>query len=275
MRLGGAFVVVTLITIVIMTEAIPGGAVVASSTLSQSQVKAPPVSTPRFEVASVKPAAPGARPGRVAYAANGARINTDPGLLSIPSISLKDLIAAAYGIETYQISGGPAWVDSDQFEINAKSTNPASREELLRMLPSLLSDRFRLEFHIATQKIPAYALTVAHQGKLPRIQSGEESRPGFLRPNSDMPALARYLTRSGADMPVIDKTGLAGQFKLDLDMGKIAEAAVDISGAPPSNEGMYRGTVEFIERQWGLKLVSTNAPVELLVIDRVNRPSAN
>ena len=266
---------VTLITIVIMTEAIPGGAFVASSPMSQSQVKAPPVSTPRFEVASVKPAAPGARPGRVAYAANGARINTDPGLLSIPSISLKDLIAAAYGIETYQISGGPAWVDSDQFEINAKSTNPASREELLRMLPLLLSDRFRLEFHIATQKIPAYALTVAHKGKLPRIQSGAESRPGFLRPNSDMPALARYLTRSGADMPVIDKTGLTGQFKLDLDMGKIAEAAVDNSGTPPSNEGMYRGTVEFIERQWGLKLVSTNAPVEILVIDRVNRPSAN
>jgi uncharacterized protein (TIGR03435 family) len=143
------------------------------------------------------------------------------------------------------------------------------------MLPSLLSDRFSLEFHIATQKLSAYALTVAHEGKLQRIQSGEESKPGFLHPNSDMPALARYLTRSGADMPVIDKTGLMGQFNLDLDMGKIAEAAVDISGTPPSNEGMYRGTVEFMERQWGLKLVSTNAPVEVLVIDRVNRPSAN
>jgi uncharacterized protein (TIGR03435 family) len=260
-RFGGAVVVVT--------------AFVASSVLSQSQVKAPPASSPQFEVVSIKPAAPGARPGRVAYAANGAGINTDPGLLSIRSISLKDLIAAAYGVETYQISGGPAWMDSDQFEINAKSAIPASREQLLRMLPSLLSDRFKLEFHIATQKIPAYALAVAHDGKVQRIPSGEESKPGFLRPNSDMPALARYLTRLGADMPVIDKTGLTGRFKLDLDMGKIMEAAADISGTPPSNESIYRGTVEFIERQWGLRLVSTNAPVEVLIIDRVNRPSAN
>jgi bla regulator protein BlaR1 len=260
---------------VVAWSAIPGNGLVTSYLLIQSKVQPPPASTARFEVASIKPAAPGARPGRLAYAAYGARINTDPGLLSIQSISLKDLIAAAYGIETYQISGGPAWVDSDQFEVNAKSASPASREELLRMLPSLLSDRFRLEFHTETKKSPAYALTVAQTGKLQRIPSGEESKPGFMRPNSDMPSLARYLTRSGADMPVIDKTGLTGQFKLDLDNEKIMQVAVDISGAPPSNEGIYRGTVEFIERQWGLKLVPTNAPVEVLVIDRVNRSSAN
>ena len=110
--------VVTFMTIVVITEAVPVGAFVASSPLSQSQLQAPPASTPRFEVASIKPAAPDApRPGRVAYAVYGARINTNPGLLSIRSISLKDLIAAAYGIEAYQISGGPAWVDSDQFEV--------------------------------------------------------------------------------------------------------------------------------------------------------------
>src|SRR5215467_7735170 len=62
----------------------------ASYLLIQSKVQPPSASTPPFEVTSIKPAAPGARPGRVAYAANGARINTDPGLLSIRSISLKD-----------------------------------------------------------------------------------------------------------------------------------------------------------------------------------------
>ena len=271
-RFGGAFVVVIFI-IVMMTEAVLGGAFVASSPLSQSQLQAPPASTPRFEVASIKPAAPDARPGRVAYAVNGARISTDPGLLSIRSISLKDLIAAAYGIEAYQISGGPAWVDSDQFEVTAKSTSPTSREQLLLMLRPLLSDRFRLGFHGATKEIPAYALTVAQSGKLQRMKSGDESKPNPFGP--DMPAFARFLTRFGADMPVIDKTGLMGQFKLDLDMGKISAAAADISGTPPSNEGMYRGTVEFIDRQWGLKLIPTKARIEVLVIDRVNRPSAN
>jgi uncharacterized protein (TIGR03435 family) len=260
---------------VVAWSAIPGNGLVTSYVLIQSKVQPPSGSSLRFEVVSIKPAAPGARPGRLAAAYGAARINTDPGLLAIRSISLNDLIAAAYGIETYQISGGPAWVDSDQFEVSAKSASPASREELFHMLPSLLSDRFKLEFHNTTKNIPAYALTVAKGGKLQRIPSGGESKPGFLRPNSDMPSLARYLTRTGADRPVIDKTGLTGQFNLMLDAEKIAEIAVDISGAPPGIEGMYRGTVEFIERQWGLKLVPTNAPVEVLVIDRVNRPSAN
>ena len=270
-RFGGAFVV-TVMTIVIMTEAVRG-ALVTSSPLSQSQLRAPPASTPRFEVASIKPAAPDARPGRVEYAANGASINTNPGLLSIRSISLKDLIAAAYSIEAYQVSGGLAWVDSDQLEVTARSSSPASREQLLLMLRPLLSDRFRLEFHSATKEIPAYALTVGQSGKLQRMKSSEESKPNPFGP--DMPTFARFLTRFGADMPVIDKTGLTGQFKFDLDMRKIVEVATDISGTPPSNEGMYRGTVEFIDRQWGLKLIPTKAPIEVLVIDRVNRPSAN
>jgi uncharacterized protein (TIGR03435 family) len=272
-RFGGAFVVVTSITIVIMTEALPGGGFAASSPLSQSQLQAPPAAPPRFEVVSIKPAAPDARPGRVAYAANGAEITTNPGLLSIRSISLKDLIAAAYGVESYQISGGPAWIDSDQFEVIAKSTSPTSREQLLLMLRQLLSDRFRLEFHSATKEIPAYALTVGQSGKLQRMKSGDASKPNPFGP--DMPTFARFLTRFGADMPVIDKTGLTEQFKFDLDMRKIVEVATDISGAPPSNEGMYRGTVEFIDRQWGLKLIPTKALIDALVIDRVNRRSAN
>jgi len=274
LQFGGAFVVVASMTAVIMTEAVPGRAFVPSG-LSQAQLQAPPSSTPPFEVASIKPAAPDARPGRVAYALNGARINTNPGLLSIRSISLKDLIAAAYGLQAYQISGGPAWVDSDQFEITAKSTNPASREQLLLMLRALLSDRFRLEFHSATKEIPAYALTVAQSGKLQKMRAGEESKPGPFAPSPDIPALARYLTRFGADMPVIDKTGLTGQFNLDLDMRKISEAAADISGTPPSNEGLYQATVEFIDRQLGLKLTPTKALIDAFVIDRVNRPSAN
>jgi uncharacterized protein (TIGR03435 family) len=209
----------------------------------------------------------------VAYATNGAEITTNPGLLSIRSISLKDLIAAAYGVEAYQISGGPAWIDSDQFEVIAKSTSPTSREQLLLMVRQLLSDRFRLEFHSATKEIPAYALTVGQSGKLQRMKSGDASKPNPFGP--DMPTFARFLTRFGADMPVIDKTGLTEQFKFDLDMRKIVEVATDISGAPPSNEGMYRGTLEFIDRQWGLKLIPTKALIDALVIDRVNRPSAN
>src|SRR5262245_28930626 len=127
-RFGGAFVVMTSITMVMMTEALTGSGFAASGPLSQSQLQAPSAAPPRFEVVCMKPAAPDERPARVAYAANVAEITTNPRLLSIRSISLKVLIAAAYGIEAYQISGGPAWVDSDQFEVIAKSTSPTSRE---------------------------------------------------------------------------------------------------------------------------------------------------
>src|SRR5262245_66480856 len=108
-RFGGAFVVVASMTIVSMAEAVLGSPFIASSPLSQSQT--PSASTPRFEVASIKPAAPDApRPGRVAYAVNGARINTDPGLVSIRSISRRDHTAAATGEHAHHIAGGTARV---------------------------------------------------------------------------------------------------------------------------------------------------------------------
>jgi uncharacterized protein (TIGR03435 family) len=197
--------------------------------------------------------------------------------LSSPDISLKDLIAAAYGIDRYQISGGPSWVDSDQFEVTAKSPNAASREELLLMLRPLLSERFSLQFHSATKEMRVYALTVVKSDKLQRMKPGDESKAAFNRlgRNWDMSTLARYLTRLGADMPVIDKTGLSGTFNLDLDFEKIVALAAQTGGTPPSDGAMFQGAVEIMERDCGLKLAPTKALVEVLAIDRVNRPSAN
>lgn len=90
-----------------------------------------------------------------------------------------------------------------------------------------------------------------------------------------MPTLAPYLTRLGADMPVIDKTGLTGQFNLASIWKKIIAAAAEIGGPPPSNEGMYQSTVAIMGRQCGLKLVPSKAPIEVLVVDQAERPSAN
>jgi uncharacterized protein (TIGR03435 family) len=241
-----------------------------------TEVQSASATLPRFEVASIKQADPSARPGRAA-AALGVRINTSPGMLSTRSVTLKDLIAAAYAIETYQVTGGPGWLDSERFEVLAKSADATSREQLLLMLRPLLADRFRFTFHRETKEMRVYALTVAKNGSLRRMKPGEESKPVLNRLGRDwdMPALARYLTGLGADMPVIDKTGLTGQFNLDLDMEKIIAAAAEIGGTPPSNEGMYQGTVAIMERQCGLKLVPSKAPIELLVVDGANRPSAN
>ena len=95
-------------------------------------------------------------------------------------------------------------------------TNATSGEELLLMLRPLLSDRFRLQFHSATKEMRVYALTVGKADKLQRMKPGDESKPALNRLGRDwdMPTSARYLTRLGADMPVIDKTGLTGAFNL-------------------------------------------------------------
>jgi uncharacterized protein (TIGR03435 family) len=145
------------------------------------------------------------------------------------------------------------------------------------MLPPLLADRFRLTFHRETKEMRVYALTVAKNGNLQRMKPGEESRPVLNRLGRDwdMPTLARYLAGLGADMPVIDRTGLTGRFNLDLDMEKIIAAAAEIGGTPPSNEGIYQGTVAIMERQCGLKLVPSKAPMDVFVVDGADRPSAN
>jgi len=91
----------------------------------------------------------------------------------------------------------------------------------------------------------------------------------------DLPSLATYLTRLGADTPVIDKTGLTGYFGLDLDMSKIMEEAAQSGGGSPTNTSLFEATVNAIQDELGLRLVSTKAPVEILVIDHVEKPPEN
>lgn len=248
-----------------------------SATGRQPSKMMAPDSAPAFDVASIKPANPAARPGRVQLAILPT-ISTGPATLSSRSATVKDLIAAAYGIETYQVFGGPPWLESDRFEVLAKSDKPASRDQLLLMLRPLLKDRCKLAFHTETKEMRVYALTASKNVSLQRpLTPSEAAKPtlNHLVRNWDMPALARYLTRFGADMPVIDRTGLSGEFSLDLDMDSVVSAAYQNNGAAPTNENMFDATVEMIEHQTGLKLVPTSAPVEMLVIDHVDRPSAN
>jgi hypothetical protein len=106
--------------------------------------------TPQFEVASIKPANAIESPGRM-----GGHINTSPGLLSTRSASLKELIAAAYALESYQVSGKAEWLDTARFAVEAKPAAAASREQLLLMLRTLLAERFQLVVHGETKTSPS------------------------------------------------------------------------------------------------------------------------
>ena len=251
---------------------LPSGGLMAPQILAQSRA----ASTPQFEVASIKLANPTApRPGRM-----GAHIYTSPVQLSALNATLKELVEGAYALENDQVTGGSGWIDSTRFDVQAKPASAATREQLLLMLRPLLADRFKLAFHRETKELPVYALVVAKGGpKFQKPKPWPESAPrpvNHLGYNVDMAWLAKYLTRFGSDMPVIDKTGLAGNYDLDLDMEKIsAGAATDAGGTPPSIGSVFQATVNAIEDQLGLKLVRTKAAVEVFVIDQAERPSQN
>ena len=150
------------------------------------------------------------------------------------------------------MTGGSGWIDSTRFDVQAKPASAATREQLLLMLRPLLADRFKLAFHRETKELPVYALVVAKGGpKFQKPKPWPESAPrpvNHLGYNVDMAWLAKYLTRFGSDMPVIDKTGLAGNYDLDLDMEKIsAGAGADAGGTPPSIGSVFQATVDAIE----------------------------
>jgi uncharacterized protein (TIGR03435 family) len=233
---------------------------------------------PAFEVASVKLAAPFApRPGRL----GSVNVSITPGRLIARNANLKELIRDAYSLDDYQVVGGPTWLPSTRFDVEAKAAGTPNREQALLMLQRLLRERFKLAVHSDSRELPVYALVLDRGGPKfrPLAAAEQECYPMCREPaplnrlrQRDVPSLARYLTRLGADRPVIDRTGLTGTFKIELDMQKIMAAAMD-GGGPPSNDSIYRASVDAVQDELGLTLKATKSPVDVLVIDHVERPT--
>jgi uncharacterized protein (TIGR03435 family) len=229
-----------------------------------------------FEVASIKRADTFAeRPGRL----GSVNVVMTPGRLIARSASVKDLIRDAYSLDDYQVFGGPSWISSERFDVEAKGVG--NREQLLSMLQTLLKERLKLAAHYESKELGIYALVVDTGGPKfhPLEATEQECYPMCREPaplnrlrQRDLPSLARYLTRLGADKPVIDRTGLTGSFKIELDVQRIMGAALE-SGGPPSNENIYRATVDAVQDELGLKLRSVRSPVDVLVIDHVEHPT--
>ncbi|HZQ53783.1 MAG TPA: M56 and DUF3738 domain-containing protein [Bryobacteraceae bacterium] len=231
------------------------GIVNAPPKLAQSQTDATaPLS---FEVASVRPNKSGN---------NGSHWRDRPGMVTTANVSLKDLIRTAYDVRAYQISG-PDWLASARYDIAAKAPGSATRDQIHQMLRTLLAERFGLTVHREQKVFPVYELITAKHGpKLQAVQNdghnSMNSRKGAIAGEKvSMAGLAESLSRS-LDRPVLDKTGFAGVFNFTLQW------------SPDEADGPSIYTA--LEEQLGLKLISRKDPIELLVIDRVNRtPTEN
>jgi uncharacterized protein (TIGR03435 family) len=257
-------------------------------------------SRPQFEVASIKLAPADAR-GRM-FGSHG------PGMFNTENMPVKALISNAYGVKDFQLSGGPSWISTEGYTINAKAPAEGTPEERWKkmklMLQVLLEDRFQLKFHRESKEMPTYALTVAKGGlKLPPadcIPFDETNRPappapgqppirfcGNMRisrngPNSVVDAygtttadLVGWLS-SVTSRVVIDKTGHTGTFDAKF------EYAPDLLQSAPAGEGSVApppetapALITVLQEKFGLKLESERGQVEILVIDRVERPSGN
>jgi uncharacterized protein (TIGR03435 family) len=235
-----------------------------NATLASSQ---PPDT---FEVASIKISAGAPGEGR------RSSITHTPTSLTMRNVHLTDCIMWAYGVELYQISGEDA-LPNQHYDILAKAASPTPVSQLRRMLQQLLAERFKLTLHRETKPLPVYELTIAKGGpKLPPANLDREDRHvverlphvedgSFVFPDSTLPEFAAKLSLlRGMDRPVVDKTGISGFFNITL---KTAAAALLQENGP--------SLFTLVPEQLGLKLVPAKAPIEILVIDHADNPTAN
>jgi uncharacterized protein (TIGR03435 family) len=224
---------------------------------------------PAFEVASVKPS--GAADGSAGWRGS-------PGYLTVRNYSLKALIRIAYRVRDEQIVGGPKWIDSERFDVDARAAGPAKDPELMDMLETLLAQRFQLALHRETKTVTGYALVVPKGGAL-KIRpdaaqgNGEMTRQGKLVAwGISMARVAQALSRILAS-PVTDQTGAAGFYSFTLEWTPDTAQAPGPDGAADGYSGPSLFTV--LQQQLGLKLEPRKDPIEILAIDRAERPAEN
>ena len=235
--------------------------------------------SPSFDVATIKPSEPNAKSGRYIVMQGNNRFVAK-------YYTLKLMVAAAYDLSPKVISGGPAWIDSDHFDIVALTPGESKppRELQMAMLRTLLSDRFKLTFHREPRTLSIYELDVAKSGAKLKRSTAPESDPAAListvfpdhihlpARNATMGEFVSLLQRAVLDRPVVDKTGLTGKYDFDLDWsadetqfgGEVPVAAADAPSAP---------FFVAIEQQLGLHIEATRGSVQALVVDRAEQPT--
>jgi uncharacterized protein (TIGR03435 family) len=217
-----------------------------------------------FEVASVKPGDP---------LDSGMTVQSTAGGIFLKNNTLKNILLNAFEVRSDQIEGGPRWLDSARFTIDAKLPMGKSRKLISQALQSLLVDRFQLQVHRETRILPAYALIRAKGGsKLQKAAPDDPRRGGFSAGPRKIQghgvaisSLAGALA-GPAGAPVFDRTELEGQYDFTLEFAA-QQGTADDETLP--------SLFAALQEQLGLKLDPMKAPVEILVIDRAEKPSEN
>ncbi|HEY4379328.1 MAG TPA: M56 family metallopeptidase [Acidobacteriaceae bacterium] len=233
---------------------------------------------PTFEAVTIKPARPDEQ---------GMGFNLEGRHFRTVNTTVADLLHYAYGVQSRQLEGVPAWAQTEKYDVTGvASASEDGTPDWKLMVQKLLADRFGFKFHSSTKEMPVYELQVAKNGpKLtksnPETEQGElmisrnTSGPGSTVHGkvTTMAGLAKLLEGTQFDRPVVDRTGLTGNFDFEMTFlsdhfkGKpIGPAVEDQPDAPP-------GIFTAIQEQLGLKLEPSKGPTEIMVIDHVEKPA--
>jgi uncharacterized protein (TIGR03435 family) len=244
-----------------------------------------------FEVASVKPDPPDARGAGIHPMPNGQGYTAR-------AVPLRLIVKLMYKITDGQIVGGPKWMDTDLWDIEAKAEHPSTLDQLHEMFQTLLADRFKLQFHRDTREISAYVLTVDKSGSKLKVNDSPDPFDFPIKPAPGRPpvgpagvllkivgnrvpmsyftwTLSGYLN----NVSVVDKTGLDRFYDLELQWLQelppqaAAKATESASFAESGPDGPALS--DALREQLGLKLERRKAPAEVFVIDRAEKPEAN
>jgi uncharacterized protein (TIGR03435 family) len=234
---------------------------------------------PGFEVATIKPSNPDTPGQSILVGRGGAN------LFTTTNTTLNDLLVFCYGIHARQITAGPSWLETEKFDISAKPDQAGipNATQLTVMVQKLLAERFQLVFHRDKKELSAYTITIGKNGsKLAKDESGG-ALPGFggrgpgsiLVRNSTMEEFAHYLQARTVDRPVVDQTGLTGRFDFSLVWRPDQLPQGPNAPPPPADLESRADLFTAFQEQLGLKLEAAKTPVEVFVIDRVQKPSDN
>jgi uncharacterized protein (TIGR03435 family) len=205
---------------------------------------------------------------------------------------MRVLIGAAYNLPPSGISGGPAWLDSDLYDILAETgadVRPVV-EEQMRMVRSLIAERFQLKFHREDKQMPVYAFSIAKGGSKLRESAPVTAPEGppllafVIAPDAirlpgrsaSIAEMCAIFQRTALDRPVVDRTGLTGRYDFDLEFtpdesqfgGVIKTESPDDAKRPPD-------LLSALQQQLGLRLDATRGTISTMVIERIQRPSEN
>jgi uncharacterized protein (TIGR03435 family) len=241
-----------------------------------------PGAGPSFEVATIKRSDPAAR--------DGCFIKGQPGGQTFVGscVTLRLLIKYSFKITDSQLAGGPDWLDTELYDFQAKADHSLTRAELPPLFQSMLADRFKLQFHKETRTLPALLLSVDKTGSKMKANNGPDewaisitmargaappAPPKFQGTRCAMSYLSWWISQL-QNRPVVNQTGLDGFWDFTLEFVPDGmDGRKGPNGEPVTFDGPTLYTA--LREQLGLKLESAKGPVEVYVIDHVERPTAN